>query len=184
MKQSDKVRELEKKQHEKQRENSFDAKKDMSIYLKIFMNYIQMISIINSLELKWPFYVKNYLNVFSNMGGISTQVLSIDCLLQDYGIETKAIYIQTLLILILPFAIFFLSFLFLSCLFLKQKKTQQTRFIVILIVVSIFLQPTIIKGLFDNFSCEKIENNQFLKVNRLIDCKSNFHKQWVCYNIY
>ena len=156
----------------------------MSIYLNIFMSYLQMISIIQSLELKWPFYVRNYLNVYSNMGGISTQVLSFDCLLHYHGIETKAIYIQTLFTLILPNVIFFFSFVFLSFIYLKQKKTQRIRFIVILVVVSIFLQPTIITILFDSLSCEKIESFHFLKANRLIDCNSDAHKQWVFYMIY
>ena len=149
------------------------------VFLAYFHRILSISLYISSLELKWPFYVKNYLNVYSNMGGVSTQVLSVDCLLQDHGIETKAIYIQTLLILILPFAIFFFSLVFLIFLYLKQKKTQKIRFIVILIVVSIFLQPTIIKGLFDSLSCEQIENFQFLKVNRLIECNSNSHIQWV-----
>ena len=145
-----------------------------------------MVSIIQGMELKWPFYVRNYLNVYSNVGGVSTQILSFDCLLQDYNITTESIYIQTVLTLILPFAIFFISMISLFLIFLRTKKTktqQNIRFIVIVIVVSIFLQPSIIKVLFDNLTCEKIEDSNYLKINLLINCDSSYQNEWVKHKI-
>ena len=161
---------------------TLDTKKEMSVYLKILLNYLQMISIIRSLELKWPFYVGNYLNIYANFGGVSTQILSFDCLLQDYSIETESIYIQTILAVSLPFTIFLISIVALVLLCLKNKKTrktQKTRFIVVVIVVSIFLQPSIIKTLFDNITCKQIDDSQYLKENFLIDCETNSQKTWV-----
>ena len=67
----------------KQDSVTFSPQKGVSVYLKILLNYLQMISIIESLQLKWPIYVQNYLNVYANIGGVSTEVLSLDCFLQD-----------------------------------------------------------------------------------------------------
>ena len=161
---------------------TLDTKKEMSVYLKILLNYLQMISIIRSLELKWPFYVGNYLNIYANFGGVSTQILSFDCLLQDNNIETESIYIQTILAVSLPFAIFLISILALLILYLKNKKTQKTRFIVVVIVVSIFLQPSIIKTLFENLTCKEIEDSSFLQIDMIIDCNSESKKLWVLNN--
>lgn len=161
---------------------TLDSKKEMSVYLKILLNYLQMISIIRSLELKWPFYVGNYLDIYANFGGVSTQILSFDCLLQDNNIETESIYIQTILAVSLPFAIFLISIIALILLCLKNKKTQKTqktRFIVVVIVVSIFLQPSIIKTLFDNITCKQIDDSQYLKENFLINCETSSQKTWV-----
>jgi len=158
---------------------AFDVKKGMSVYLKILMNYLQMVSIIQSLDLQWPFYVQNYLNVYSNIGGVSTQILSFDCLLQDYNINTKSIYIQTVLTIFLPYGVFLISMFILGLIYLYKRKSQLIRFIVIVIVVSIFLQPSIIKVLFDNLTCETIENSSYLVANMLINCNDEDKKTWV-----
>lgn len=163
----------------KSKSQDFDTKKGLSVYLKVLLNYLQMISIIQSLELKWPFYVRNFLNVYSNIGGVSNQILSVDCLLQHYNIQTESIYIQTVLTLIIPFAIFCVSMIILWVIYMKNKKPQTIRFIVIVIVVSIFLQPSIIKSLFDNITWEEIDGVSYLKADLLIDCDTNSQKEWV-----
>lgn len=183
VKQSDKVT-AELKENNKTKRNSvtFDIKKGVSVYLKILLNYLQMISIIESLKLKWPAYLQNFLNVHSNIGGgVSTEALSLECFLQDQNILTNVIYVQTLLKLILPFAICFVSIIILIQRFRKERKKQINRSIVVLIIVSIFFQPSIIKSLFDNVTCEKIEENLYLKTDLLIDCESDSQQKWVNY---
>ena len=188
MRQSDKTVEMMKTQLEKSKtmklsasttNRTFDPKKGISVYLKILLNYLQMISIIQSLDLKWPFYVRSYLNVYSNFGGVSTQILSFDCLLQDHNIETESIYIQTILAVGLPFAIFLISIFVLALIYWRKKKTQKIRFIVVVIVVSIFLQPSIVKTLFDNLTCKQIDGSRYLKANFLINCDTKTQETWV-----
>ena len=180
MRQSDKVVELH---FSKQKQTAyFDAKKGMSVYLKIFLNYLQMISIIESLDLKWPFYVRNYLDIYSNIGGVSTQLISFECLLQDYDINTESIYVQTLITLILPFAVVIVALAILAGIVLIKKgdkKRQQIRFVAILIIVCIFVQPSIIKSLFDNVTCENLDGENYLKANLMIDCSDNNQIKWV-----
>ena len=159
--------------------NKEDMNIGLSIYLKLFLNYLQMVSIIQSLELNWPFYVRNYLNLYSNIGGVSTQIISFDCLLQNYKIKIEPVYIQTLLTLFLPFGIFFITLAILLLLFIVKRRSQLIRFIVTIVVVSIFLQPPIIKALFDNLICKQIENNQVLQIDMTIDCNSDGHYKWV-----
>lgn len=162
------------------RNNFFDMKKGASIYLKILLNYLQMIAIVQNMELKWPFYVKDYLNVYSNVGGsVSSNILSFDCFLQDFDIDTEPIYIQTALTTSIPFIMIFLSLIVLVFIYLKSKKSQNIRIIVIIVVVSIFMQPSIIKSLFDNMVCKKIYSNNYLASDFRIQCDETNQKKWL-----
>lgn len=155
-------------------------RKGLSIYMKILLNYLQMLSIIQSFELNWPFYARSYFNFFSSVGGgISTQVISIDCLLNDYQLDVVALYGQTLIISVLPFIIYIAAAIVLGMIYLFKKKGQSIRFIVIVIVTSVFLQPNIIKILFDNLSCKTFDNNSYLTHDMSISCDSDSHITWV-----
>ena len=165
-------------------DDMFDMKKGVSIYLKIMLNYIQSISIIQSLELKWPFYVKSYMNVYSNAGSVSTQVISLDCMVNDYNIDVETIYAETVFSITLPFLCFFISFFALATVYLIKKKSQKIRFIVIVIVGSIFLQPMILKILFKNLVCKQINEISYLAGNLKIKCDSSEHINWYSFKIF
>ena len=159
---------------------SEEIKKGMSIYMKILLNYLQMITILQNFELKWPFYVRNYLNFFASFGGgLSAQVISTDCLLEDYNIDIVSLYAQTWLISFMPFMIYFVAGVILTLIYLIKRKSQIIRFIVVVIVVSIFLQPSILKILFDNLSCQTLENTSYLTQDMMISCDSDSHTTWV-----
>ena len=155
-------------------------KKTLSIYLKILLNYLQMLSIMQAFELKWPFYVRNYLNFFSSVGGgISAQAISVDCLLEDYHLDIVSLYAQTVVISILPFFVYVVTLTILGFIYFKTKKSQTIRLVVIVIVVSIFLQPSILKMLFDNLQCKNIENSSFLIQNMAVSCDEDSYTSWV-----
>jgi len=161
------------------RSQNKEIKRALSIYLKLFLNYIQMISIIQSLQLNWPFYVGNYLNIYSNIGGATTQILSFDCLVQDHNIKTEMIYIQTVVLLSIPFTIILVTFLILAIVYLLKRSSQIIRMIVVFVVVSIFLQPAIIQNLFDNITCTNLDNINVLQANMNIECDTDSHQNWV-----
>ena len=156
--------------------------KNMSIYLKILLNYLQMISIMQGFQLKWPFYVRNYLNFFSSVGGgISAQAISVDCLMEDYQLDVVALYAQTLVISILPFFVYLVTLSILAFFYYKTKKSQNIRLVVVVIVVSIFMQPTILKMLFQNLQCKNIENDSYLIQDMQISCNESSHLSWVVF---
>lgn len=162
-------------------ENIFDIKKGVTIYLKILLNYLQLISIIQNFDLKWPFYVKEYLNIYSSVGNLSDQSISFECLLADYGISVQPIYFQTFFMILIPFITYLFSFILLYIkivIFHKNRKELSTKFIVILIVSSIFLQPNLIKFLYKNLICKKIDDDYLLIQNYNINCNSDTHSKW------
>ena len=154
-------------------------KQSLSVYFKILLNYIQMISIIQTLDLQWPLSVQNYFNIYSNIGGASIHILSLDCLLQNYHIETEPIYIQTMFILSIPFIIFFGAIIIFAIISWIKKYVQKAHIVNTFIIISVFFQPSIIKLLFDNIDCEEIEDIEYLESNMKIECYSNYHIKWV-----
>lgn len=157
-----------------------------SINMKILMNYVQMIAIVSNFKFQWPFYVRNYLNFFANVGGgiSSNQVISFDCILYGYDIQYQGLFVQTIFVSILPFGICFFSGIVLILNYMRTKKSQTIRFIIIVIISSIFLQPTIIKALFDNISCKSLDNGNFLVDDMGISCDTDSYNDWVVLDKY
>jgi hypothetical protein len=158
----------------------FDMKKGLSIYQKIFLNYIQLIAIINGLDLKWPNYLKDFYNVSSNVSGGSGQLLSLDCVLYDYGFQGETIYPKTILTIIFPFAIIFVAFGIILLLFLlKKKRNQMNRYFCSIIITSVFFQPSIIQKLYENLSCKTMGNSKYVSSVLTLECYTESYNLWV-----
>lgn len=157
----------------------FNIKKGGSIYLKILMNYLQIIAIIQSIDLRWPYYAKDFLKVNSQVASVTNEVLSFDCIIYDYQIKQDPIHIKALIGVMLPVIIFFaISNIFLLNYF-KSGKSQKNRIIMSLVVMCIFLQPSILKQLFDNLNCKQIGTENFLSKQMNLRCDDDSHKRWV-----
>lgn len=157
----------------------FNLKKGGSIYLKILMNYLQIIAIIQSIDLRWPFYADDFLKANSQVASITNEVLSFDCVLYDYEIKEDPIHAKALIGFMLPIILFFIiSFIFIMS-FLKNGKNQKNRIIMGLVVLCIFLQPSILKQLFDNLNCKKIGDYLYLSKQMNLKCDDENHQKWV-----
>lgn len=154
-------------------------KRVFSNYLKILINYFQMISIIQSFNIKWPFATKQFLESSSSVPTIYSRVFSIDCLISDYEISIEPIYLKTLIANILPFMIIFNLMIFFKILHLMKKNNNFNRFFSSVMIMIIFLQPNILQQIFDNLNCTIIGNKSFLTKQLNIDCDSNDHLKWV-----
>lgn len=159
--------------------SKISGKKGIAIYLRILMNYFQSIRLVNNIGLKWPYYVRNFLDFYSSAGNISRKTVSIDCLLNNYNLNIKSIYVQTSFSIIFPFLSYLIALLILL-LKLRSRKIQSlfTEFIVIVIVSSIFLQPNIIESIFESIVCKKLDQTDYLLSDMSIYCNEKNHQQW------
>lgn len=148
--------------------------------MKILLNYFQSMSIIQSLELKWPTIIKENLNNVSTAGNFS-QGISFECNLYNFDIQLQEIYFKTVFISLLPFFLVVIAGLFLLVIKFSNRKPQFIRFFVILIVSSIFWQPNIIKISFESLKCQEIDKELFLKANLNINCKDYAFLLWYTY---
>ena len=160
--------------------NNLDGKlegaKSISIYIKILINYSQMMGIIKTLDFGWPNYVVNLFSFLSNLGFFSIQILTLDC----FWTGMKALYLRAIATLI-----FYVSFLFTAMIFFtirklySRKKNIFNKFIMFFLVFSVMLQPNFIKENSDIFSCKKVINKSYLLQQMSLECYTNEHFLWV-----
>ena len=159
--------------------SNFKLKTSYSIYFKVLINYAQMIAIIHSMDLKWPFYVENYLSFATKIGVSATEIVSFECIMWDFHVIEKYIHIKALIDLIIPF--FFVTIII--CVLIPfrifTKKTQIHRIVVSFIVLSAFLQPNILQSLFNNISTIDLDNKTYLNNELTLEYYDENHQQWV-----
>ena len=143
------------------------------------MNYLQIIAIIHSIDLRWPFYTNDFLKANSQAASITSEVLSFDCIIHDYEIQQEPIHIKALIGVIMPIVMFFAIFIIFLLNHFKSGKSQKNRIIMSLVVLCIFLQPSVLKQLFDNLNCKRIGDEIFLTKQMNLKCNDDSHQKWV-----
>ena len=147
--------------------------------MKILLNYFQMVSFIKSLDIKWPFYVDEYLKSVAFINSVSTSILSIDCLVNQYNIAGEIVHLKAAFSSILPWCLLFLVILIMLVQLIFKGKNNFNKILLAFFVISIFMHPNILQSLFDNITCLELEDKQYLIKQLDIDCSSNGHIQWV-----
>lgn len=160
------------------RKKSKENSKKLRIYLKILINYLQSLSIINYFQMNWPYEVSSFLTSFSNIS-MTPNAISLGCLLQNYEIKYNTLYIETLTFLLTPYLINLMAIFLLILAYFRTKRSQITKFISMSVALNTFLQPAIIKKFIENIVCEKIEEKCYLITNMDIDFYAEFHQKWV-----
>lgn len=149
-----------------------------SAYLKIFLNYIQLVSISKGLDLKWSEFILDFFNINLLLSGSMFKVLSIDCLFPG----TKMVYFNALVSSLVPFFLFVLIFFIWFCIsrFKIEIFAQNMNKIITSLAITIFtLQPGIINALLSMISCKEIDKNKFYISSYLTEeCSTEAHHLW------
>ena len=168
---------------EKKTINSKETRKKLQSYVKIFINYLQIISIINYFKMNWPYDVSIFLTNYSNIS-MGSGVVSVSCILFSYDIDIPTIYIETLSLLMIPVIVYIIAFALFAISYLKTKKSQTIRFISMSVALNTLLQPSMIRKFIENIACQQIDDKCYLISNMNIDYYSDFHQKWVFLNFY
>lgn len=155
----------------------------ISVYLKIMLNYLQMVSFIKSLNVKWPFYADNYLNSMSFLNSVSTSFVNVECLVYQYNINGEILHLKAVFSSLLPFCLFFIVILIMIFQRMFLRKSNFKKLWLAFFVISAFMHPDIVRSLFYNISCIDIEDRRYLVQQFDLECDSSHHKRWVK-NIY
>ncbi|CAG9312604.1 unnamed protein product [Blepharisma stoltei] len=150
-----------------------------SIYIRIFWNYLQIIIIIATYNLNWPFEVTEFFFVQTSMDYIGGQLFSFDCFLQSSYSKSNIYYIKILVTSLTPFLIGLLCLLFwiLVCI-IKKKHIKEIKddFISTSVVLLFLIHPSIIDTMFNAFSCKEINSGEYwLNVDLGIRCWNHDH---------
>ena len=82
--------------------------KKTSVYMKIILNYFQMVSFVKALDVKWPFNTDEYLKSVSVLNSISTSVVDLECLIYQYNLSGEIVHLKAVFSSILPLCLLFI----------------------------------------------------------------------------
>ena len=131
--------------------------------MKIFLNYTQTISIINSLKLNWGSILKGAFGVALSTSGNVNQVYGLNCLLNNEQYAHNSLYITVLINILFPFLFSFGSVLFWLLKFCKYRKNGNyfSKFVLTIAITLFFFQSPMINQMTEFLKCVSIENNLY-----------------------
>ena len=111
---------------------------------------------------------------------MNTQLFSLDCLISDYNLNIEVIYLKALAnIMIYVGFLFTASWIFVLKNLINKKKNESNKLIILVIVISILMQPNSIKDTSDIFNCQSINQNSYLAQQMKVKCYTSDHTNWV-----
>lgn len=109
------------------RDTAFSPSVIISIYIKIFINYLQLVSIVSTLDLDWPDQVKTIFSIQNSANSVSEQIVSFDCLLQISQPVADIYYIKLIIMSLLPLLVVIISVFFWAFVKIIYKKSQHIK---------------------------------------------------------
>ncbi|CAG9330649.1 unnamed protein product [Blepharisma stoltei] len=160
--------------------SAYEPTSVMSIYLKIFVNYLQLVSLAAQLRLSWPGMVSSFVEHQSKTGEVSTQFFSFDCLLisKDDPDSYKTVYFTKLWICsLIPIILGLIVFMFWLSIGVVKKslRVMKREFIATLCILFFLIHPSLTNYMFSAFSCMDIYEEKYLMKNLDIKCWDGTH---------
>ncbi|CAG9321997.1 unnamed protein product [Blepharisma stoltei] len=143
--------------------SAYKPKSLSSVYIKIFINYVQLITLTTTFSLSWPSYVKHLFSIQNNASFISDQIFSFDCLLyynEDLKGKSTPIFYQKLFVMaVLPIFIPFIAGICWSLISICKKKCAllMNHIVTTSIIVAFLVHPSLIKYYFSSFDCTELD---------------------------
>ena len=155
-------------------ESVYKARSITSIYLKILVNYLQLVALTIGFELDWPKLVRKMFNVQRSAASGSEQFISFDCFLSEYF---NPFYAKVTIFTLIPFICFLFSLIFWSIKYYRKKtENLKEKFLGTIIVQFFFFYPTLIRMNFLAFYCTELDNNDYyLNSYMNVKCWSGSH---------
>jgi hypothetical protein len=161
---------------------AYIPKAQHSIYLKIFANYLQLVTLVNQLSLEWPSFVMAFFEAQSFAGSVDQHLLSFDCYFageDPQGDSYKEVYYDRLVFFtVLPLIISSVVLAFwLTVYYFNRRKSIIYKELVATAVVLFFLvHPSLVKEYFAFFSCRLLDGSDlWLTSNLDIKCWEGKH---------
>jgi hypothetical protein len=155
-----------------------------SIYLKIFVNYLQLVLLTTQLSLEWPSFVNELFSIQNSAGTLSDQFLNVDCYLGDSSNDDayKDLYFDKLKVIALIPVIFSLAataFWTVHFAVRRDKGVFRRQWVATLVVLFFLIHPNILRSNFSYFSCTEIQSGEFwLNENLDIRCFDSKHNSF------
>ena len=135
-----------------------------SIFIKILLNYIQLVMLTASFQLQWPNYAKELFKVQQSAGSATEQVFSVDCFLDNSQEDTQARTVRTKLIMLalLPALLLAVSVVVWIpfALILRKYNYLKNELCTTMVILFFVIHPSLVKFMFDYFNCRALDGGQ------------------------
>jgi len=138
---------------------------ELSVLLRIFTNYAQLITTTMSFSTNYPTSLTNFLIPMKRVGQSSEVFLSFDCFVSDYEIKgpfPSNAFFKLFLIIFLPFIIFFcVALIWVIVYSIKRKwvKSMERYLVISFLSIVFLLHPKLAQEGFSIFRCVKIDDS-------------------------
>ena len=138
---------------------ALQKKNVQSVYIKLLMNHLQLLTLTSSFDLRWPDSVSSFFSSSNEVAQVTTQFLSFDWFLDQRnsgGSNIIRLYYQKMIMYaLIPLIMAICSAIFWSLYFWFKKKVdpirKRGRIMATLIILFFLIHPTIVQYMFSNF---------------------------------
>jgi hypothetical protein len=149
-----------------------------SIYLKIFANYLQLILLTTQLDLSWPSFVLQYIEVQQAAASVDQQVFSFDCYLDSTeGSSDQTYYDKITILAFIPVLLAAVAVAYWSLVyyFKRQKRLLRRELVSTIVILFFLVHPSLVKEYFSIFDCSLLEEERWLDSDLNIQCFTSLH---------
>ena len=148
---------------EKENENSEDEPDYTPIYIKIWYNYIQIISVVGTFEFSWPDEAYSMFGINKTLVSSSQQFFSFDCLLKQEAFKRmglRVFFTKLWLLSLSPLAAVAFVFILWKAIFFFRYKSERRRyhkqfyynFLTSVVIILFMIHPNILDCSLSSFS--------------------------------
>lgn len=151
----------------------------LSIYIKIFMNYLQLVLAATAVDLNYPKQYLDFSKGQGKVGSVDDQVFSFSCYF-DNPDSIESIQTKMLIIAIAPVLVTLLSASVWTIIKIIRRSTSYAfcKGEASVIILFFLLHPTITRNTFSQFDCMTIDpGERWLVTNLTIRCWEGTHRQ-------
>jgi hypothetical protein len=155
------------------------AKSLSSIYIKILMNYLQIVILAASFNLAWPEQVLQLFSAQETAGSFTEQAFSVDCFLAPSNSENTDIVVFRKLIImaVIPVFLAFISVVIWAVIAVYKHYDEfpKDNTIATMVILLFLAHPTLTKYLFNIFTCMEIDGQTYLLQQLDVKCWDYTH---------
>lgn len=154
-----------------------------AIYIKILLNYLQLVMLTSSFQMRWPSYMEQLFNIQRSAGNATEQVFAIDCFFSGTNdSQANSVRMKLVAMALAPFLILCAALvIWLPVALLRRRVAYLANEMIASIVICFFLvHPSIVKFVFSFLYCRELDPGQYWLNDFLnIPCWDRTHYRYV-----
>ena len=161
-----------------------------SVYTKILMNHLQLLSICASFKFEWPSQVNSFFSSGTAVTSSSDSIVSFDCQMDNRDpaqvnryffeagrTEVRIVYQKMIIMGFIPVLVALITVTFWGLYLRKRRQLRQleTKFIATLVIIFFLIHPTITQNMIDMYNCQDFDGDLRLMKDLQVICWKDLH---------